>query len=336
MLNRDLHIRYFKRCLEMLPAAMQSLDATRMMLVQLSLVGLAALGAIDEALTSNDRHGIIEWIYAQQVPANADNSNAKYRGFRGSSMFGPHDQIEYMPANCGNLAATYSALSALVLLGDSLERVDKKAIIGVMRELQQESGCFSPHPHTTERDPRFIYCACAVSEILGDWSGVDKQAAVAYIQSCMCYDGGLTQVPFQESHGGHVYCCVASLALMGRLDAIPTDRVLRWALYRQNDGYNGRVNKDPDACYAFWVGAAVEMLGGHELIDSDGTFGFLMTCQSKFGGVGKTPGDYPDPLHSALGLVGYSFCRPEQLQVMSPALLLPLPLMEARGIGASL
>ncbi|KAJ1949099.1 Geranylgeranyl transferase type-1 subunit beta [Linderina macrospora] len=336
MLNRDLHIRYFKRCLEMLPAAMQSLDATRMTLVQLCLVGLAVFDAIDEALTGDDKHRMIEWIYAQQVPANANNSNTQYRGFRGGSLFGPHGQIKYAPANCGNLAATYSALCALVLLGDSLERVDKPAIIGAMRQLQQESGCFSPHPHTTERDPRFIYCACAVAEILGDWSGIDIDAAVAYIQRCVCYDGGVTQGEFQEAHGGHLYCCVASLALMRRLDAIPVDRVLKWALFRQSDGYNGRINKAPDACYAFWVGASVEMMGGHDLIDADGTFAFLMKCQSKFGGVAKTPGEYPDPLHSALGLVGYSFCRPDQLQPMSPSLLLPLSLTRARSIGSAL
>ena len=33
-------------------------------------------------------------------------------------------------------------------------------------------------------DLRFTYCACAVSALLGDWSGVDKRSAVEYIERC--------------------------------------------------------------------------------------------------------------------------------------------------------
>lgn len=33
-----------------------------------------------------------------------------------------------------------------------------------------------------ESDMRFVYCACAVSYMLNDWSGVDTEAATRYIQ----------------------------------------------------------------------------------------------------------------------------------------------------------
>lgn len=33
-------------------------------------------------------------------------------------------------------------------------------------------------------DLRFTYCACAVSTLLGDWSGVNKRKAAEYIERC--------------------------------------------------------------------------------------------------------------------------------------------------------
>ncbi|PIA16318.1 terpenoid cyclases/Protein prenyltransferase [Coemansia reversa NRRL 1564] len=321
----DAHVRYFRHCLNMLPAETVSLDATRMTIAQLSLVGLAALGRLEESIPAKQREDMIEWIYAQQIPSG----RAEYRGFRGGSLFGPHERCNYPAANCGNVAATYSALCALLLLGDDLARVDRAATIAGIGRLQQESGTFAPHPGTTERDPRFIYCACAVSAILDDWSGVDIDAATKYILSCCCYDGGISQIPFQESHGGLLYCCVASLALMGRLDSLPDrHRTLQWALFRQCGGYQGRINKTADVCYSFWVGASVELLGGRDLVDVSALVSFIQSCETDIGGLSKWPGYRPDPLHSALGIVGFSLCRPDALPRMSPELLLPKTVVE--------
>ncbi|KAJ2883094.1 geranylgeranyl transferase type-1 subunit beta [Coemansia aciculifera] len=332
----DSHARYFRICLSGLPHQMTSLDAARMTFVQLCLVGLTALGKLDEVCSAEEKKQMIEWIYGQQVLGDGTELSAAYCGFRGGSLFGPHDLCDYVAANSANVAGTYSALCALLLLGDDLSRVDRPAIVEALRCLQQDSGCFAPHPGTTERDPRFIYCACAISAILGDWSGVDKDAAVKYIVSCCNPDGGMTQAPFQESHGGHLYCCVASLALMGRLDAIPDrQRTLKWALQRQNCGYQGRVNKPADSCYSFWVGAAVELLGGHDLVDAAAVSAFLVQCETRFGGIAKFPDEFPDPLHAALGVVGFAFCNPDGFPRMSPTLLLPESLVDRLDIKAA-
>ena len=50
-------------------------------------------------------------------------------------------------------------------------------------------------PIKGECDVRFLYCACAVSALLDDWSGVNKKAAVQYILSCVTYEGGTSLVP---------------------------------------------------------------------------------------------------------------------------------------------
>ncbi|KAJ2788290.1 geranylgeranyl transferase type-1 subunit beta [Coemansia interrupta] len=326
----DKHTRYFKYALSMLPSTMAQLDATRMTLGHLCLVGLAALGKLETAFSASDRQGMIEWIYEQQVTPTANNDNAAYCGFRGGSLFGPHESCTYAASNMGNVAATYSAIASLVLLGDDLSRVDRRAVTGALRHLQLGSGTFAPHPGTTESDPRFIYCACAVSALLDDWSGVDCARAAKYISACVNVDGGLSQAALHESHGGHFYCCVASLQLMGRMDALGDERMRRrtvqWAMMRMNDGYQGRANKPSDVCYSFWVGAGVEMLGGHGFVDAEALAAFTAQCESPYGGIGKAPGANPDPLHSALGIVGLTFFCPE-FPAMDPALLLPRELV---------
>lgn len=57
---------------------------------------------------------------------------------------------------------------------------------GAYRATLSESG---------EADVRFLYCACAISAILGDWTGVDKDAAVQYILQCLTYEGGIAVMP---------------------------------------------------------------------------------------------------------------------------------------------
>ena len=121
---------------------------------------------------------------------------------------------------------------------------------GAYRATLSESG---------EADVRFLYCACAISAILGDWTGVDKDVAVQYILQCLTYEGGIAVLPGRywlvpiclyveslcythsfcsyyydtggEATGGSCYCAVAALALMDRLDALGPQRsadLIRW------------------------------------------------------------------------------------------------------------
>ena len=41
---------------------------------------------------------------------------------------------------------------------------------------------------------------------------------MSFIESCESYDGGISLIPGQESHGGSLYTALAALALMGRLE----------------------------------------------------------------------------------------------------------------------
>jgi geranylgeranyl transferase type-1 subunit beta len=91
--------------------------------------------------------------------------------------------------------------------------------------------------------------------------------------------------------GGTTYCSIASLHLASRLSLLDPSPTLRWLVMRQvpprteleeedtesDDrsppaedlfaggkimgiaGVQGRVNKDPDSCYSFWVGASLKV-----------------------------------------------------------------------------
>ncbi len=88
-----------------------------------------------------------------------------------------------------NIASTYASLCILKTLGDDFSRVNKAAIISSLRELQNKgSGSFSSVRYGSEEDMRFVFCACAISYLLNDWSGIDLPAMVRFINSCIVSD----------------------------------------------------------------------------------------------------------------------------------------------------
>ena len=214
----------------------------------------------------------------------------------------------------GHLAMTYTSLAVLATLDkDSLtERVDRASLVSGMRHLQQPDGSFRATLDGSECDMRFLYCACAISSMLGDWSGVDVERAVGFVRSCITYEGGISLVPGAEAHGGSCYTAVASLVLMGRLDEVlgagaGKAALQAWLEQRicPEGGYNGRTNKETDSCYSFWVGATLQLLGAFDDCDHGPTRSFLLKhCQARrHGGFKKTPDHHQDVLHSF-----YSLC----------------------------
>lgn len=153
----------------------------------------------------------------------------------------------------------------------------------------------------------------------------------------------LTYVLQLSYAGGATYCAIASLRLMGYIgvDLLSNDSsssiidpslLLNWCLQRQaNDGgFQGRTNKPSDTCYAFWIGAVLKLIGGDALIDKMALRKFLMSCQSKYGGFSKFPGQLPDLYHSYYGYTAFSLLEEQGLSPLCPEL--GLPLLAAPGI----
>ncbi|XP_019855708.1 PREDICTED: geranylgeranyl transferase type-1 subunit beta-like isoform X2 [Amphimedon queenslandica] len=323
------HVRYFSRCLDILPTQCQSLDANRMTILFFCLSGLDVL---DNLSVIDDQRGseIIEWIYSQQVlPDQSDESSLSKCGFRGSSFLGvPHDNskspVSY-PYDCSHIAMTYTALSCLLILGDNLSRINKPAVLTGIKALQQPDGSFCSTVEQSESDMRFVYCACCVSYILNDWSVVDVSLTADYIKKSLAYNFGFGQGPSLESHGGSTYCAVASLVLMNKLESTLTlreiERIKKWCIMRQLTGFQGRPNKPADTCYSFWIGATLEMLGASDWVDKELNVQFILSTEGEYtGGFSKWPKCHPDPLHSYLGLCGLSLTNYSQLKPISAPL----------------
>lgn len=70
-------------------------------------------------------------------------------------------------------------------------------------------------------------------------------------------------LPISLSSGGSTFCAIASLCMMGKLQDVFSERELnrirRWCILRQQNGFHGRPNKPVDTCYSFWVGATLEV-----------------------------------------------------------------------------
>ncbi|KAI0593363.1 terpenoid cyclases/protein prenyltransferase alpha-alpha toroid [Biscogniauxia sp. FL1348] len=68
-------------------------------------------------------------------------------------------------------------------------------------------------------------------------------------------------------------------------------------------GFNGRLNKAADTCYAWWVSGALSLLGQLGLIDRGPARRFLLEkTQHVIGGFTKYPGGPPDVYHAYMGL----------------------------------
>ena len=298
-------------------------------------LGYFCIGALDllnfleEKIDKQERQEYIDWIYDQQLD----------QSFGGGFLPGPYlrrdhyasqNSSQSIPSGSrpnGNLAMTYTALLNLAMLGDDFVRLDRNAIRLHLRSLQQSDGSFTPSLGQDECDCRFVYCAFAVCSMLNSWDSIDVEAAVAFLHSSRSYDGAFAQGPGQESQGGSTYCAVASLSLANKLDTIHNpEHLLSWLTARQQQkqgGFNGRIEKDEDACYSFWCGASLKILGSHHLIDSKADTDWLLSCQTKMGGIAKVPDEIPDVMHSYLSLAALAMHAYEEDSESSKTRLQP-------------
>jgi geranylgeranyl transferase type-1 subunit beta len=253
-----------------------------------------------------DKQVIVDWIYSLQVHVCGDEyqDRAGFRGgtFLGGGSFTDSSSEQPWTYNYGHIAMTYTALLTLRTLGDDWSRVDTGAIIRALQSLQLQDGSFKSIADDSEHDMRFLYCACSISHMLKDWSGINIQKACDYISKCLSFDGAFALLPGQEGHGGSTFCAVASLVLMQKLDSVIDDErrrdLIQWCVRRQVGGMQGRPNKDEDTCYSYWIGGTLRLLGHDGLLDHEELRAFVMACQTKMGGFCKVVDSYPDLLHS--------------------------------------
>lgn len=328
----DRHVNYLLKSLKKSTSGtpLDVAEAHRLSSLFFVVSGLDLLGALDTRLCRSDKDDIIEWIYSYQVDINkiklppdpivasADKNEDPniandmktrricHAGFRATSMINSD-----IPLDCGMLSMTYCALTSLVILGDDLKRVDRHSIIAGLRQLQLPDGSFKPSVLGGESDMRLVYCATAVSCLLNDWSGINKDKCAKFIKDSLSYEGAFAQCPGAEAHGGSTFCALASLKLMSKLEDTLTkediERLIRWCINRLDNGFSGRPNKDQDTCYSFWIGACLVILDHFKFVEQKNLLDFILMAQEERGGLSKVPDFYSDPLHTYLGFAGLTF-----------------------------
>ena len=187
--NKEKHISYWLRCLKtFLPAAYISNDSNRVTLASFIVSALDLLGVLEEKTTSKDRAQFVDWIYHCQHPGGG------FRAFTGT-IVGKEGEANqsWDPANIG---ATLFALTALLVLGDDLERVKRKECLDWIAGLQWDDGSFGEvldGDGNTEggRDVRFSMCSASIrwilrgegSDVGGTAKDIDVDKMVDYIKS---------------------------------------------------------------------------------------------------------------------------------------------------------
>ncbi|KAL6581151.1 hypothetical protein OROMI_007074 [Orobanche minor] len=347
--ERERHIFYLEMMYQLLPSPYQDQEINRLTLAYFVVSGLDILSALDRI----DKEVLINWVLSLQAPPNnetpLENGNGFFYGFHGSrsSEFQSTDNRAAV-LNGSHLASTYCALAILKTVGYDLSLVDSELLSASMKNLQQPDGwrwqncgsnlsclicpSFMPIHTGGEADLRFVFCAAAICSMLKNWGGMDREKAKEYIIICQSYDGGFGLIPGSESHdvtGGATYCAVASLKLMGFLEEdllleraschiINVPLLLDWSLQKQaqDGGIQGRVNKPTDTCYAFWIGGVLRILQADKFLNKRALRGFLLTCQSKYGGFSKFPRLLPDLYHSYYGFCAFSLLKEPGLRFL--------------------
>ncbi|XP_060658834.1 geranylgeranyl transferase type-1 subunit beta [Drosophila nasuta] len=320
------HAKNLLRFLHLLPARMSSHDSTRSTIVFFAICGLDVLNSLN-LVTPQMREDIINWTYGGLVVPRADEKQCG--GFMGCRAMLPQTDdakvLECMRQyQWGHLAMTYTSIAVLVTLGDDLSRLDRKSIVDGVAEVQRPDGSFSACVNGSEDDMRFVYCAATICHMLDYWGSVNKESMFQFIMRSLRYDYGFSQELEGEAHGGTTFCALAALELSGqldRLDATTLERIKRWLVFRQVDGFQGRPNKPVDTCYSFWIGASLRILNGFELTDYAANREYILSTQDKLiGGFAKWPQSSPDPFHTYLGLCGLAFTGEPGLNAVMPSL----------------
>lgn len=303
VLYRDKHISWLMRNLQYLPRGAESFDVLQGWASFWIIHSLNLLGA---TIPLSTVEMLIEHFNSFKDPVGG--------GYGGG------------PGQSSHLASTFSVLMAICSLGteEALMSIDSVSLLRFLLQMKQPDGSFRVS-YGGETDVRASYCAIAVASIVGLLEGDEAErltrGSASYLKSLQGFDGGIGGEPGTESHGGNSYCGVASLVILGQLEAIDTEAMLDWAVMRQmgyEGGFQGRTNKLVDSCYSFWVGALFPLLATGKdasaetakLFDADVLQRYVLECaQLENGGLRDKPGTSRDFMHSCYALSGLSIAQ---------------------------
>lgn len=200
--NKELHTKYFIRCLGILPPSAVIYDSSRLSLVYFCLSALDILGTLETATTETQRTQWADWIYSNIV-------NSK-EGFRASPTHAIPSELYTNASNkdtttaietydCASLSATYFALTSLAILKDKriTKLVDSEKVANYIGKCQRKQGCESK-PYAKRENIKLE---------MGSFSPTYSS---------------ITQQPFGEFDPRCNYMALSTLFILNKLPAIST------------------------------------------------------------------------------------------------------------------
>ena len=224
------------------------------------------------------------------------------------------------------ITSTHYAVLVLLMF-DSIDKIDKNKICEYIFSLENEDGSFRLDKFG-EIDTRFSYCAASCLRLLGLDDNLKKnlQKNTEFVLACQNFDGGFGGVPGAESHAAYTFCSIGFLGITEQLDLIDKDKTCQWLAARQTHlgGFNGRPEKLADVCYSWWVLSCFYMMGREDFIDKKLLEKFILECQDKDdGGFADRPGNCEDVFHTFFGLAALSLMGYEGLEKIDPFYAIP-------------
>lgn len=376
--HRRRHMDYVRKQIGVLPGHLQGLYPAQTWLVYWALQAADVLGVTEELYQVAPQAAIAHFLLsclkedvaplsestsaageaADAADASTTERNASPMAFSPPSGLTPfplaarasssHASIGFASgplAQLPHLVASYAALSALCILGESryVAQLPRLAMKRWLLELRNEDGSFKVH-RGGESDIRASYCAAVLASLLrldevdtfpidGD---LDAEAAAEvmrirqtplmtpltarYVASCQTHEGGFACGDHAaEAHGAYTQCGLAALLLMKQPHLCDLSSLRRWLAARQlkfEGGFNGRTNKLVDSCYSHWVGTA------HVL---------LRVCESYARLLGTQSGAHPQETSSSASSASQSTClRAREVMLLDHAQLIDATMILAQ------
>jgi geranylgeranyl transferase type-1 subunit beta len=103
------------------------------------------------------------------------------------------------------MIATYTALISLAILKDNFDRLDRPGLLRFLASCQRDDGrcvsssyvdghkgrvvfflrySFGTDPTGGDMDLRLTYCAFVIGNLLDDWTGINVERAIEFVQRC--------------------------------------------------------------------------------------------------------------------------------------------------------
>ncbi|SBT80832.1 geranylgeranyl transferase type2 beta subunit, putative [Plasmodium malariae] len=212
-----------------------------------------------------------------------------------------------------NVISTLSAIQILFLLNKTSEDdISTKILLEIYNFIyfifDADRGFFyfslNSLRYRFDGDMRFMFCSLSILyfiKLLLKKRNINihiykyKEKCTQWISSCFNIDGGFSSLPGSESHAGTTFCAISSLNLLkGKSyenyfleNRLLKRRLIRWLCDRyENFGINGRVGKDHDVCYAWWVLGSLVSLKTNlsELFNVNILINFILKCQDRNNG----------------------------------------------------